>query len=174
MISRSERPEREAHHPQTHPYSCQAACMAMALARRGNTGPSAIEQRLHGVHPGSHPINEVGRSEPGCLWVKCNDVGAGLLKEFRRSLAERAWLVVHVSGPRWIARLPSDVIGPHGKLCPAGDFGQPFHSVLLVAAGPSSFFALDPFWSKDGQPFEVPDDDLLFALTGFSTVVIEP
>lgn len=172
MISRSQRAERQSHHPQTFSYSCQAACVAMALARRGTESAATIETRLHGTHVGSHPINTVGTSEPGLSRLRTIDLTRTLLEQFRQSLEKGTWLVLHVSGPRWVARLPIGLVGPHGLLCAQGDSGRPFHSVLLVAAEIGRFFVLDPFLSRDGQPLEVPDDDLLFVLLGFDALLI--
>jgi hypothetical protein len=81
--------------------------------------------------------------------------------------------MVHVFGPAWVARLPRGVTGPHGALCAPGDYGLPLHSVLLVAEAPGSFFVLDPFFARGGQPFEVSDRELCDAWTGFPSLVIE-
>jgi len=53
--------------------------------------------------------------------------------------------MVHVAGPRWVARLPAALTGKHGPLCPPGDDARPIHSVLLVASSAASFYVLDPF-----------------------------
>ncbi len=82
--------------------------------------------------------------------------------------------MVHVHGPMWVAHLDDKgVTGSFGPLCPAGQTALPLHSVLVVAATDHSFFVLDPWYSRDGQPFEVSDTELSDVLTGFSSTVID-
>jgi hypothetical protein len=100
-------------------------------------------------------------------------VDAGELNSLRQALARGAWVMVHVFGPRWVARLPRGIAGPHGALCAPADAARPLHAVLLVAVGPACFFVLDPFYSPDLQPLEVSDGELLMVLPGFPSLVIE-
>lgn len=146
----------------------------MALARRGGEAAPAIEARLHvGADPRGHDANErKWLTEPRTSLLK-SPVDQGELAELRKALARGACIMVHVLGPRWVARLPRGVTGPHGPLCPPADFGGPLHAVLLVGADAASFLALDPFYAGGLQPFEVSDAELLEVLSGFSSLVIE-
>lgn len=81
--------------------------------------------------------------------------------------------MAHVHGPCWVARLPKGISGPHGALCPPGQLALPLHSVLIVGCGTASFFLLDPFYTRDLQPLEVSDAELLDVISDFSCLVIE-
>lgn len=146
----------------------------MALGRRGGEPAAQIEVRLHeGANPNGHPVTErKWLGEPGTSLLK-STLDSAELDHLREVLARGAWVMVHVFGPRWVARLPSGITGPHGALCPAADAARPLHSVLLVASGLACFFVLDPFFAGDGQPIEVSDAELLVVLSGFSSVVVE-
>jgi hypothetical protein len=147
----------------------------MALARRAGSPPvQALEARLHaGAGPAGHPANErKWLFEPRTSLNK-STIDEAELRVLREALARSAWVMVHVFGPRWVARLPKGVAGPHGRLCAPGEEAFPLHAVLLVASGPASFFVLDPFYTRDLQPLEVSDHELLNVLSGFSSLIIE-
>ena len=174
MRSAAARAERAFHHPQSFPNSCQPACLAMALGRRASEAVADIEARLHvGADPRGHSVTERKwlREPRTSLLKSALDVSDFL--HFREALARGAWVMVHVFGPRWVARLPTGCIGLHGALCPPSDAARPLHSVLIVAAGPRSFFALDPFHAGALQPFEVSETEWLAVLSGFSSLVVE-
>jgi hypothetical protein len=168
------RAEQAAHHVQSFSNSCQPACLAMALGRRGVEPIAAIEARLHiGADPAGHPADErKWLSEPRTSLLR-STIDAVELRRLREVVARGAWVMVHVFGPRWVARLPRGLLGPHGPLCQASDTARPLHAVLLVAFGPACFFILDPFHTRDLQPLEVSDAELLSVLAGFSSLVIE-
>ncbi len=175
MRATSGRAEQALHFPQSFSNSCQPACIATARARRATEAASAIEARLHiGAAPKGHDANErKWLSEPGTSLLK-STVSAAELAALRSALSRGAWVMVHVFGPRWVARLPRGVTSPHGSLCQPADAAFPLHAVLLVAADAASFFVLDPFHTGDLQPFEISDTELLAVLSGFSSLVIEP
>ncbi len=137
MRDTSGRPEQLAHHTQTFSTSCQSACVAIALARRGEESVAAIEARLHSTAgPRGHDVTDRSWSaEPRTAPLK-STLDDAALTELRNALARGAWVMVHVFGP-------------------------------------ACFFALDPFYSRDQQPFEVSDAELLQVWTGFPSLVIE-
>ncbi len=176
MRTTSGRVEQAAHFVQSFSNSCQPACVAMALARRtGSPSFQVLEARLHvGADAAGHPADErKWLSEPRTSLNK-STIDVAELRVLRAALARSAWVMVHVFGPRWVAGLPKGLAGPHGRLCVPGDEPRPLHAVLLVAAGPACFFVLDPFYTRDLQPIEVSDDELLSVLSGFSSLIIEP
>ena len=174
MKSSPDRVERALHHTQTFSNSCQPACMAMALGRRRSETVADIEARLHaGAAPAGHPVTErKWLNEPRTSLQK-STLDAAELEGFRTVLRRGGWVMVHVFGPRWVARLPKGVFGPHGALCPPADAARPLHSVLLVGFSAGCFFVLDPFFGPDAQPFEVAHSELRSVLSGFSSLVIE-
>lgn len=154
--------------------SCQAACLAMALARR-SPGASAreLEARLHGEGEGKLPINTVGSAEPGIRYIAASH-DVEMVRRFRAELNGGAMVVVHVFASPWVARLPSGVAGPRGALAPAGAFGGGIHSVLLAGLEGQDFVALDPWYFDTLQPFLVSDDELISVVNGSRAVVVEP
>lgn len=148
----------------------------MALARRvGAPNFAVVEARLHvGASPAGHPADERKWLNESGTSLRKSTVDQAELVELRKELSRNAWVMIHVFGPRWVARLPNSIAGPHGALCPAGDDAFPLHAVLVVGAGPASFFVLDPFYTRNHQPLEVSETELLMLLSGFSSLVIEP
>lgn len=146
----------------------------MALARRGAETAGAIERRLHvGAAAAGHPVDAgFGLGEPGVALIR-HRLAPSDLTTLREELARGSWVMVHVAGPKWVARLPAGIDGRHGPLCPPGAEARPIHSVLLVASSEASFFVLDPFHSPDGQPLEISDAEFLDVLLGFPSVAIE-
>ncbi len=175
MMASSGRPEHVAHHVQSFSNSCQPACVAMALARRGVEKIADIEARLHvGAGPKGHPADErKWLNEPQTSLLKSTQDAADL-RQLREALARGAWVMVQIYGPCWVGRLPRDISGPHGPLCAPAEAAKPLHAVLLVASAPAWFLVLDPFYSRDLQPLEVSDAEMLRVLSGFSSLVIEP
>ena len=174
MRATSGRPEQAAHHIQSFPNSCQPACVAMALARRGIGTVAHIEARLHvDADAAGHSATErKWLNEPQTSLLK-STLDAEELNGLRQAIARGAWVMIHVFGPRWVARFPTGVSGPHGPLCAPADAAFSLHAVLLVASGPACFFVLDPFSSADLQPLEVSDAELLLVLAGFASLVVE-
>lgn len=169
------RAERQLHHTQTWANSCQAACLAIAVAARTGQAVAALEAQLHGTpfRGNGHPINTIGHDIAGRRSLRCLARDAALLLNFRQELQRGARIVVHVGGPLWVAlHLPHRLEGPHGALCPPGERMKPIHSVVIVAEEPGRFFILDPFLDPGGQPLEVTDDELRHVLAGFDAVVV--
>lgn len=48
---------------------------------------------------------------------------------------------------------------PHGRLC-SGEYGG-LHAILLVGADYDGFSYLDPFFESAGQPFVIPNAELV-------------
>lgn len=147
----------------------------MALARRqGSPDFSTLEARLHvGAPPKGHHADErCWLKEPGTSLRK-PPLDLAALSALREVLAGNAWVMAHVHGPCWVARLPKGISGPHGALCAPAEAALPLHAVLIVGSGPASFFVLDPFYTRDLQPLEVSDAQLLDVLSDFSCLVIE-
>lgn len=169
-----DRPERSLHHAQCFADSCQPACVAMALARRG-AGPAAqLEARLHaGANGAGHPVNPpLGVNEPRVRCAPLVPDSEGLCA-LRETLASRAWVMVQLFGPRWARLVPKDSWGAHGPLCPPGDYPKPLHAVLVVACTARTFIVLDPFCATPSQPFELSDAELMDVLSGFPSLVLE-
>lgn len=146
----------------------------MACAARGDGDAKSLESSFHGSPfdgPG-HELNGIGQTIAGRRELSCIARDAAVLASFRLELHKGARIVVHVGGPLWVSRLPEQISGPHGALCAAAERMKPLHSVVLVASGPGCFYALDPFHNPDGQPIEVPDEELRYVLTGFAAIVI--
>ncbi len=174
MKSAPGRGERQLHLLQSQPGSCQAACLAMALAQRvAGAAPREIEARLHGAHERKHPINTVGSNEPGVRYIPA-DGDDEMVQRFRAELNGGAMLIVHVLGSPWVARLPKGVTGPRGPLAVSGPSGGGIHSVLIASLAEQEFVVLDPWYSNDLQPLLVSDDELRQVVTGFRAVVVEP
>lgn len=120
-----------------------------------------------------HPINAIGHDITGRKRLRCVERDAAVLVAFRRELQRGARIEVHVGGPLWVTlHLPHGLQGPHGTLCPPGEWMKPLHSVVIVAEQAGRFFVLDPFLNSDGQPLEVSDEELRHVLSGFDAVVV--
>lgn len=81
------------------------------------------------------------------------DVDIGLLQE---NLA-----MVWVSGPAWVSWLTGSGLAlrsRHGRLCAAGRYGRPLHSIVPTRRLADGYHALDPWFSANGQPIEIDDD----------------
>ena len=84
----TERAERQLHHTQTWVNSCQAACLAIALAGRGAGTTKVLEAELHGppFNGLGHYINAIGHDITGRKELPCLRRDAALLAEFRLEL----------------------------------------------------------------------------------------
>lgn len=172
----SGRTESDLHHVQSWSNSCQAACLAIALAGRTESSAQELETSMHGAPfngPG-HTINSVGLELEGRVELSCLARDAALMLRFRTALRRGARIVVHVAGPVWVSLLvPLSLQGPHGTLCAASERAMPIHSVVIVAEDSGRFFILDPFLNPNGQPLEVTDDELRNVLVGFPAVIVQ-
>lgn len=175
MKTTTGRAERQLHHTQTWANSCQAACLTIALAGRGGQASQEVEAELHGPAfdgPGHH-INSIGHHLNGRKLLSCLKRDAAVLAGLRLELQRGARVIVHVGGPLWVTlHLPLGLQGPHGALCPPGQWMRPIHSVVIVGAEAGRFFILDPFLNPEGQPLELTDDELRHVLSGFDAVVV--
>lgn len=172
MRARPDRSERLQHFRQTHQNSCQPACIAMALARRGAVAEETEARLHHGALPHGHPINAHLEEVPGAVLMSGQAWLREVQDEYRAALAADAWLMLSVFGPLWVARLPPSVTSLLGALAPPGDQATPIHSILLVAFERSDFVALDPWHDGTLQPFTMTDDELAQFATGVGAMRI--
>jgi hypothetical protein len=169
--ARPNRGEHALHWQQTHHNSCQPACLAIALRRRGQD-PATVERQLYDA-PGPHGhiiYDPRFVALPGVRALNFEPERPGL-DQLRNARAGSASIVVNVFGPSWVSHLPPGTISPHGPLCPPGRPGRPYHAVVIVDWEEDVFFLLAPYYSAPNQPFEASEDELLDSLMGYALVV---
>ncbi len=135
---------RRWHVLQTGPNRCVAACLAMvarrctvAFTEEDGDPFSAKGWDLH------FDFLDTQATPNGKRLVL--DLDYAGLAQLRVALAQPAWVVVEVSGPLWVMTVTGDRAHPgFGALCPKGDAGPPFHSVVVAQAAADG--ASTPSW----------------------------
>jgi hypothetical protein len=155
------------HYEQGWPNSCVPACIGIVRRSRGQPFDVADEQVLHGeaVAKGN-PLSLATLSLPGAR-LECPEVSE-FLDQIAIWLMAGHLLIVTVFGPRYVRHLgpfPAARPSRHGALAPPGDFGGPFHAVVLIDLAEEGFLLLDPYHPAAGQPIFVSDEVLLDVCT---------
>ncbi len=84
-------------------------------------------------------------------------------------LAGERGLIVKVSGPvyvKWKGTEPGGHASSFGELAAPGDFGRPFHAILLLDLEGECVRYLDPWYPSAGQPLSMSRDDLVAMYVG--------
>lgn len=76
-------------------------------------------------------------------------------------LAEDRAVIAKVCGPVYVKRKgtsPAHQPSRHGDLAPPGDWGGPFHAIVIIARSDAGLAVLDPYYPAAGQPILITDD----------------
>ncbi len=137
----------------------------MVLIRQARDGTlsaddaAALEIEYHqGATPQGHPLSH-------SLSLGGERIVGGRANDILLSVNARQLVLGTVCGPRWV----KDIAGTSSartRMCPPGDFGDPFHCVLCVGTEDGELVILDPWYPAATQRFLL--DPAAFAQTYLS------
>ncbi len=105
--------------------------------------------------------------------VRARLISPGEENEIDLALRLGSKVIVMINGPRYmgsfLVRYP-DQRSPHGDLCEPGDWGQPFHYVLLIERVEEGYSYFDPWYPGEAQPFYISEDSFQWCFAGWIAV----